>query len=242
MDIRVFRAVWARIRQYWTGEKWVRVTDDERNIKWLGLNVDPMRAQMAMQDPAAQEKIAGMVGSVAELDCDIIIDDAPDGLTPQLEQFQSLVELKKMDANGELPFRAIVAAMPNLKNKEQVMAAMDEAKQPPLEVAQLQQQMKALEMAMAEAKVANEQASAQLKLAQAQKAMMPEGQPAQQIDPGPTEPELMETMARAEQAQSAAVLNYAKADQIGVETMLAPQQMAQQAEISRMKAQQSFGA
>jgi hypothetical protein len=148
MDIRVFRAIWARIRQYWTGEKWVRVTDDERNIKWLGLNVDPMRAQMAMQDPAAQEKIAGVVGNIAELDCDIIIDDAPDGLTPQLEQFQSLVELKKMDANGELPFRAILMAMPNLKNKQQVLAAMDEAKQganpeqqAAMQQAQLQQMM-----------------------------------------------------------------------------------------------------
>ena len=92
-----------------------------------------------------------------------------------------------------------------------------------------------LEMAMAEAKVADTQAAAQLKQAQAQKAMMPEGQPAQQIDPGPTQAELMETMARAEQAQSAAVLNYAKADQIGVETMLAPQQMAQQANNEQAK-------
>jgi len=97
-------------------------------------------------------------------------------------------------------------------------------------------------MQMAEAKVANEQASARLKDAQAQKAMMPEGQPQQQIDPGPTEAEYMETMARAGQAESAAVLNYAKAEQIGVETMLAPQQAAQQAEASRMKAEQSFGA
>lgn len=243
MDIRVFRAIWYRIRQFWTAEKWVRVTDDERNVKWLGLNVDPQQMQMAMQqDPSLQEKIAGTVANIAELDCDIIIDDAPDGLTPQLEQFQSLVELKKMDADKEIPFRAVMMAMPNLKNKDQILAAMDEAKKPPPEVAQLQQMMKQLEMAMAEAKVANEQASAQLKMAQAQKAMMPEGQQPQQIDPGPTQAELMETMASAEQKQSAAVLNYAKADQIGVETMLAPQQAAQQAETSRMKAEQSFGA
>lgn len=130
MDIRVFRAVWARIRQFWTAEKWVRVTDDERNIKWLGLNVDPMKLQMLqMQNPEAAQKIAGAVGNLAELDCDIIIDDTPDGLTPQLEQFQSLVELKKMDAMNELPFRAILMAMPNLKNKEQVLAAMDQAQQ-----------------------------------------------------------------------------------------------------------------
>ena len=49
-----------------------------------------------------------MVGSVAELDCDIIIDEAPDNLTPQLEQFQALVELKKLDVNNELPLRAFI--------------------------------------------------------------------------------------------------------------------------------------
>jgi hypothetical protein len=35
-----------------------------------------------------------MIAAVAELDCDIVIDDAPDGLTPQIEQFHGLVELK----------------------------------------------------------------------------------------------------------------------------------------------------
>lgn len=237
MDVRVFRAIWYRIRQYWTAEKWVRVTDDERNVKWLGLNIDPQQAEVLKQQ--YPDKIAGTVSSVAQLDCDIIIDDAPDGLTPQLEQFQSLVELKKMDANGELPFRAILMAMPSLKNKEQVLAAMDEGKKIPPEVQQLQERMKMLEVGMAEAKVANEQAAAQLKMAQAQKALMPEppqGQP--QGDPGPTEAEWAETMASAEQKRSAAVLNYAKADQTSVETMLAPHQMAQQADAARMKAQQ----
>lgn len=238
MDVRVFRAIWYRIRQFWTAEKWVRVTDDERNVKWLGLNIDPQQGEMLRQQHP--DKVAGTIGSVAELDCDIIIDDAPDGLTPQLEQFQSLVELKKMDANGELPFRAILMAMPSLKNKEQVLAAMDEGKQPPPEVAQLQERMKMLEMAMAEAKVANEQASAQLKMAQAQKALAPEQPQARTTDTGPTEAEWQETMASAEQKQSAAILNYARAEQIGVETMLAPHMAAQQAEASRMKVEQPF--
>lgn len=242
MDIRVFRAIWYRIRQFWTAEKWVRVTDDERNVKWLGLNVPP--EQGAMLKEQHPDKIAGTVGSVAELDCDIIIDDAPDGLTPQLEQFQSLVELKKIDANGELPFRAIVTAMPSLKNKERVLAEMDKAKEPPPEVAALQERMKMLEMAMAEAKVANEQASARLKDAQAQKALTPEQPQMQTMDPGLSEPEIIETLASAEQKRSAAVLNYAKADQTQVETQLAPQQMAQQAandqaKLSAMKQKQA---
>ena len=92
LDIRVFRAIWARIRQFWTAEKWIQVTDDERNVRWVGVNVDPQQMQAAIaQDPAMQQRIAGVIGNVAELDCDIIIDEAPDALTPQLEQFQSLV-------------------------------------------------------------------------------------------------------------------------------------------------------
>jgi hypothetical protein len=130
LDKRVFRKIWYRIRQYWTAEKWIRVTDDEENIKWLGINVDPQRVQMlAMQNPQVAQKIAGAVGNLAELDCDIIIDDAPDSLTPQLEQFQALVELKKFDAGNEIPFRAVVAAMPNLKDKQAFLKAMDQAQQ-----------------------------------------------------------------------------------------------------------------
>jgi hypothetical protein len=75
------------VRQYWTAEKWPRVTDDERNVKWLGLNLDPyamtqfeMRARAHPDE--ARAAFAGVIGSVAELDCDIVIDDAPDSLTP----------------------------------------------------------------------------------------------------------------------------------------------------------------
>ena len=165
LDLRVFRAVWNRIRQFWTQEKWVRVTDDERNIKWLGLNVDPMQVQMmTQQDPQASQKIAGVVQNLAQLDCDIIIDEAPDGISNQLEQFQNLVQLKQMDANNELPFRAILEAMPNLRNKEQIFAKMDEAATPGAQAAQMQQQ---LVNAKTQAETQDKQAAAQLKQAQA---------------------------------------------------------------------------
>lgn len=171
LDKRVYRAVWARIRQYWRAEKWIRVTDDEQNVKWLGINLDPMQMQQmkmrAAQDPRMaeqmKESIAGMTGPVAELDCDIIIDDAPDSLTPQLEQFQSLVELKKFDTGNEIPFRAIVAAMPNLKDKQNFLKALDEQAekrqgQPDPETAKL--------MAQEQAKQAGLQQQAKLKEAE----------------------------------------------------------------------------
>lgn len=177
LDKRVFRSVWARVRQFWTAEKWLRVTDDERNVRWLGLNVDAATMQAialrAQQDPQAAQALAGMIGAVAELDCDILIDDAPDGLTPQIEQFQSLVELKKFDAAGEIPFRAIVRAMPNLKDKQMFLKDMDEQAARKAQAAEAQQSASAeqsareLQLRGAQAEVAETESKAALNLARA---------------------------------------------------------------------------
>ncbi len=169
LDKRVFRSLWARVRQYWTAEKWLRVTDDEQNLKWLGLNLDPFAmAQFEMRARAhpdeAKVNFAGVIGSVAELDCDIVIDDAPDGLTPQIEQFQSLVELKKYDAAGEIPFRTIVRAMPNLKDKQAFLKDMDEQA---ARKAQAGQGMEALQLRGAAAGVAETESKATLNAAKA---------------------------------------------------------------------------
>lgn len=152
LDIRVFRKIWYRIRQFWTTEKWIRITDDERNVKWVGMNVDPAIVQQAMmQDPSMQGKIAGIVRSVAELDCDIIIDEAPDSVTPQLEQFQALVELAK--AGMPIPPMAIIKAAPNLRNKAELLDEIEKAQQnappdPEVAKAQAQIQLKQQEMQM----------------------------------------------------------------------------------------------
>lgn len=120
LDLRVFRAVWNRIRQFWTAEKWIRVTDDERNVKWVGINVPQQMQQMY----AAQggERIAGMIGSVAQLDCDIIVDTSP--LSPQTETFASLVELKQ--AGVGIPDKALIRAAPNFNGKQQMLKEMDQ--------------------------------------------------------------------------------------------------------------------
>jgi len=35
---RIYRQIWYRIKQFWTEQRWIRVTDDVRNIKFIGLN------------------------------------------------------------------------------------------------------------------------------------------------------------------------------------------------------------
>lgn len=186
LDRRVFRAVWNRIRQFWTTEKWIRVTDDERNVKWLGMNVDPMAVQMQMQqDPAMGARIAGVVQSVAELDCDIIIDEAPDSVTPALEQWQELAGLAK--AGVPIPPDILVEAAPNLKNKDRILERMKEAA-----AADPAAEMRTeLEMRNAQAVIADKEASAAGKQANALKTM-------QEIQMRPVE---MAQRAQTEQAR-----------------------------------------
>lgn len=241
LDRRVYRAIWNRIRQFWTAEKWIRITDDERNVKWVGMNVDPQQVQMAMQqNPEAAQKIAGVVGSLAELDCDIIIDDAPDSITPALEQFQALVELKKFDAENELSFRTIVRAAPNLRNKEQILAEMDKAKEERV-ASPMAQQAQQLQLAGAVAQVKETESKAALNMAKAQEAQMPEpGQPMQ--------PQEFEIPPDLQVAREVADIEYVRAntDNKRVMTALAPMQAQHKARVDmaslKQKSQQPQSA
>ncbi len=198
LDKRVFRAIWNRIRQFWTGEKWIRVTDDEQNIKWVGVNVDPQMLQMQMQqNPQIAEMVSGVVRNVAELDCDIIIDEGPDSVTPALEQWQALVELAK--AGIQIPPDVLITSAPNLKNKK---ALLEKMKQPN----PAQQMGMQLEMADKKATVEKTQAETQKIVAETQQLGMGE-------DPrGP----MMEAAARQQEGQMklAGIAAKSQADQV----------------------------
>lgn len=66
-EIRVYRQIWARIKQFWTEEKWIRVTDDQDSLRWVGLNTQ-VTAQQFLEDtindtdqPAIKRKQAAAV-------------------------------------------------------------------------------------------------------------------------------------------------------------------------------------
>lgn len=66
LSIEVYRAVWNRIRQFWQSERWVRVTDNENNLRFVGLNQQVTIAQLAEEvaegDQKAIQKAAQIVG------------------------------------------------------------------------------------------------------------------------------------------------------------------------------------
>jgi len=158
MDYRVYRKIWNRIRQYWTGEKWVRVTDDQNNLKWVGLNRKmtvgqqmlaqaeqqgaprEMLQQMqmrAMQDPSMQAMVTE--NNIAELDVDLILTDAPDTVTQQVEDFQTIGEMVK--SGFPMPPIAVIEASP-LANKERILKMMKEAPQIPPQAQKQMEEMK----------------------------------------------------------------------------------------------------
>lgn len=147
IDHRVYRKIWNRIRQYWTGEKWVRVTDDQNNLKWVGLNRKmtvgqqmlaqaeqqgvprEMLQQMqmrVMQDPSMQAMVTE--NNIAELDVDLILTDAPDTVSQQVEDFQTIGEMVK--SGFPMPPMAVIEASP-LSNKERILKMMQEQPQIP---------------------------------------------------------------------------------------------------------------
>lgn len=152
---RCYRQMWNRIKQFWDNERWIRVTDDEDNLKYVGLN-QPItvgqrlhekatqgdeRAQMllqqmvAAQDPRLNE-VFEIRNNTQELDVDIILDEAPDTVTVQQEQFEVIAELAKIYGPAAVPFEVILE-LSSLRNKDMVM---DKIKGDP-QVAQMQAQM-----------------------------------------------------------------------------------------------------
>ncbi len=176
----VYRQVWYRIRQYWTDERWIRVTDDERNMKWVALNKPITQFDQIMQEAeqAGQQlppemiaqmqadprmhQVVGTQNQIAELDIDLILEDGPDSVTIQSEQFEQLVELKKADPSS-IPTKMVIEAS-SLRNKDQILEHLEQGGIPP----QVKQQMDEMQKALQEA---------QQKLAEAeQKAQSSQGE------------------------------------------------------------------
>ena len=71
---RMYRQVWARIKQFWTEERWVRVTDDQDALRWVGFNSQITvadRANEIMEDESLpleqRQQVAQQVAMLDEM-------------------------------------------------------------------------------------------------------------------------------------------------------------------------------
>ena len=193
---RVYKQCWNRIKQFWDEERWIRVTDDETNLKWVGLNrpitvaeqlqkdmeqlppeklQDPafqQALQQISQDPRMEQQVA-KENDIAELDMDIIIEEAPNYPTVQAEQFDNLISVLQTGANLPLsdPRWQLIIKASQLRNKDEIL---DFLKGDP-EAAQAEQQeqdeISDLEKKREEAEIDETRTKSRLNLANTRKAL-----------------------------------------------------------------------
>lgn len=176
-QLDVYRKVWNRIKQFWTAEKWVRITDDEKNMRFVGLNqpltlgeqlleearkqgmeITPEMEQQAKMDPAMQ-RIVGVKNNVAQMTVDITMDEVPQSASIQAEQFETLAQIAPQA--GAMPpplFEALIEAS-SLRNKQKILKKLrgEDQEVPPM-VGQLQQQMQEMQQALQQAQAETEKA------------------------------------------------------------------------------------
>ncbi len=186
-QLRVARAVWNRIRQYWDQEIWIRVTDDESGLKFIPLNQPTTRGELQAEKLKGQppdvvgpqlEAIAqnpesmlpAKKNDVAKLDVDIIIDEAPDMVTVQAEEFEKIATLAGSGAVPIPPDVLIEASQLRAQTKKRILDKLSGQNDPAAaQMAQMQQLMQQLVVALQQAEVRETNASAALKEAQTAK-------------------------------------------------------------------------
>lgn len=187
LDIRVYRKVWNRIKQYWKAEMWIRVTDDEDNLKWVGLNKPITRGEQMLEqaqasgaDPKMLEQLKSQIAAdpmmetivdtrneIANLDVDIVMDDAPDTVTQEVEDFQAMAEMVK--SGFPLPPEAVIMSSP-LGNKDKILKMMKERTSiPPQVQKQMEQMQEQMQTVQEQAKKLAEE-NQKLKMSQAEAA------------------------------------------------------------------------
>jgi hypothetical protein len=235
LDFDAYRKIWNRVRQFWTGERWIRVTDDQRNMKWVGVNPAQQYDQQAIQQQNPGTQVSVMQQPIAQVDVDFVLDEAPAVGALMDEQFGLLVDLKQMDTEGAIPMKAVIAAAPNLRYKADLLKSIDEKeKQPPNPVA----------VAGQEAEVAQLRSKAMLNEAQARKALADAGaagQPGEQPQ-GPSEIDVAQALAEIRYKNAGSGKLIAETEKLQVETSLAPQKMAHDASIARQKLNSGAGS
>jgi hypothetical protein len=215
--LRVYRAIWNAVRQHWKAERWIRVTDDENSVNFVGLNqvgTNPMTGMPAM------------VNQVSTLDVDIIMEEGPDAINMQADTFDTMQVLVQNGA--QVPPELLVEM--SLLDSATKQRWIKKLSTPDPAVQQAQQ----LELQTAAAKIQDTQAATGLKKAQTIDTLRGEqgGQQGPEEHPAVTAANVENTMADTE---------YKKAQTMATRTqaMLEPGKVMHEQQMSEVQAAQS---
>lgn len=127
--LRVYHKDARLAKQFWKGERFIRVTEDPRAVEHLQINrviEDPMTGQITMQN------------AIAEMDVDVILDEGPDTITMREEIIEAIGD------RPDVPLDLIIE-LSSLPDKEYLIKRIKESQAPPPELIAMQERMSALE-------------------------------------------------------------------------------------------------
>jgi hypothetical protein len=227
--IRVYRALFSTVQRYWTGEKWVRVTDNEGVAQFVRLNgqqLDPMTGQPVM------------VNLIGELDVDIIMDEGSDTINAQQDVYDTLTQIMPSIAPMLKPAEA-AAAVGILVESSSLSATAkktwrDATKQQPDPA---QEMSKKILLEGEAAKVEETKSKVELNRAKAHSEGMPDapGAPQQMEFELPPEVQMAKAMADIDKTRADTQHKQAQAYKAQTDAELAPQWAVHDAQMERAK-------
>lgn len=140
-----------RTRQFWTEERWIRITDNEDNVRFTGFNrtttvgaefarelreeegLPPERIAQELQ--AAREKGEDLDASVtvnapAAMDMDVLVETAPETVTIEQEQFSELANVISSGLELTDPRMKLLIRASQLRNKRELLDLIDGSQAP----------------------------------------------------------------------------------------------------------------
>jgi hypothetical protein len=189
---KIYEAAWMRVRQFWTGPRWIRVTDSDKNTQFVGLNrpvtiaslleqidqTQPLPPQLQKLPPEDQRAVMfglrlppndprlqmtiRVENDIGDMDCSITVEEGPDNPTMQAEQFQQIMQLPPQILQNFPPEFFIQAS--SLRNKDQLIKLIEEHQQSQAQAGQSQQAMQGAQIAKVQADAKDRNAQAMQRL------------------------------------------------------------------------------
>jgi hypothetical protein len=117
--LRIYQAVWNCAQRYWTGERWIRVTDDQDMARFIQLNGLDL-------DEWGRPQLVNYLGA---LNVDIILDEGPDAVNMQSDTWDQVQAA--MAGGTQFPPQVVIQLM-NIPHstKKQILAMMQQPPDP----------------------------------------------------------------------------------------------------------------
>lgn len=146
---RVMETAWLAAREFWAGERWIRVSDDLEGAQWVGLNrritladelgamppdqrAQTMQQMMLTPDDPRLGMVVRTENDISDLAVDIVVEEGADVPAQAAEQFQALSQMvPALPPPMQMPAWKVLIASSSLKDKGKLLEMLDGAAQPP---------------------------------------------------------------------------------------------------------------